>query len=111
MVNNDHPFLVKFVKMYQENEDFQDSLIIQLAHLVLSKMSGHWNPEISVKAMNFFIDSKYHNRKTFSFVSTNLMVPCLLTVQRANGKGRETTIIDIQSKRIKQRLETKLDHS
>ena len=82
MVETDDPFLAKFVKMYQDNEKFQDSLIVQLMYLVLSKMNGHENPEIGVKAMNFFIGAEAHSRKTFDYVSANLLGPTLRVCAR-----------------------------
>lgn len=109
MVETDDPFLVKFVKTYQDNEEFQNSLVVQLMYLVLSKMNGHENPQIGVKALNFFCGAEAHNRATFSYISANLMGPCLRTVQRVNAKARDSALVDVSPETISKRLTKRLD--
>ena len=68
-------FLYDFVEMYTTNKEMQDSLLSALMQVMVSKLNGRQNPELPVKAMNFFIAIDSMSRKTFDFVSANFLGP------------------------------------
>ena len=74
----------------------QDSLLSALMQVMVSKLNGRQNPELPVKAMNFFIAIDSMSRKTFDFVSANFLGPSLRTIQRQNAKNKEPSIICLE---------------
>ena len=74
-VANGDEFLATFINTYKAQPTFRDSLLIALMHVFMSKMNGQTNPELPVKAMNFFIAAEALSRNTFDLVSANLLGP------------------------------------
>ena len=110
LIKNADPFLRTFTKLYEENVKFQSSLMVTLMHAFCAKVNGHKNPQFPVDAMNFFIASESISRKTFNFISENLLGPGLRSVQRTNAKSREELFIHIEKENIKNRLRTRIRH-
>ena len=78
-------FLKNFVPMYQNNVEFCESLIVCILKAFCAKHSGNDKPQFEVKAMNFFIAMDSLSRKSFEFLSANMLGPALRTIQRTNA--------------------------
>lgn len=86
----------------------RDSLLCALMQVYVTKLKGKYNnPELPVKAMNFFIACDATSTKTFDFVSANMLGPCLRTIQRRNVTKRQPSIICISTSDLESRL---VDH-
>ena len=100
---NSGEFLNTLNKTYKRNPKFQDSLLVALMHVFMSKINGEINPAFPVKAMKIFIASESMYRRKFDLVLANLLGPILHTVQRINAKIRGTAIIYCDMNIIKDR--------
>jgi hypothetical protein len=66
-------FITSFLKYYQSNPEFKQSLIVNLLQAFDAKAEEIQNPQYSAKVMNFFLAmTAQGNNKAFDFVSANL---------------------------------------
>jgi hypothetical protein len=74
-------FINKFIAMYKKdksNDDFKNSLVVCLLKAFVAKMSGEeMNPAYSPNIFNFYLALSATSRKSFEFVSGNLLGPAI----------------------------------
>ena len=104
LVQNTDAFLESFVELYKQNKAVRDSALVALLHAFCAKLGGNSNPEFPIKAINFFISLEATSRKSFDFVSANLLGPSLRTVQKQNAKTRKEVFILCDKGVVKERF-------
>ena len=78
-------FIKKFITMYKGkfNDTFKNSLVVCfLLKALFVKMSGELNPVYSPNIFNFYLALSATSRKSFEFVSGNLLGPAIRQIQR-----------------------------
>ena len=77
-------FIEKFITMYKDksNDTFKTSLVVCLLKAFVAKMSGELNPVYSPNVFNFYLALSATSRKSFEFVSGNLLGLAIRQIQR-----------------------------
>ena len=82
--------------MYKDksNDTFKNLLVVCLLKAFVAKMSGELNPVYSPNVFNFYLALSATSRKSFEFVSGNLLGPAIRQIQRRreNHMGRNPFI-------------------
>ena len=85
-------------------DDFCGLLVVGLSKAIIAKMDGFKNLPMSTKVFNFARALKVYNKKSFDFVSTNLVGPCAHTMQIRNDVGHDSSFDDYNLKFIKNKI-------
>ena len=80
-----YSFINKFIVMYKDksNDDFKNSLVVcGLLKTFVAKMSGEMNAVYSQNVFYLYLTLSATSRKSFEFLSGNLLGPAIWQIQR-----------------------------
>ncbi len=98
-------FSTSFLKYYQSNPEFKQSLIVNLLQANVAKAEGIQNPQFSAKVMNFFLAMTAQvNKKTFDFVSANLCQVLLKHIQQIPAAKKSAPFINLSKDEMSVRI-------
>lgn len=87
---NTDPFLERYIDVYNMNESVRSSSVVVLlcCFVACVKANGLRDNHFQAMVMNFFIAVEATPKKSFDFVSANLVGPGIRSIQQNNAKTR-----------------------
>ena len=76
------PMVRKFIKYWESNPDFKESLVVQLLDISISRLSSKNNSRIPTCLMDFFCLIHSFDNKAASIISANLAGPSIRSIFR-----------------------------
>ena len=108
------PFVTKFLKFWEKNPQFRNSMMVELLNVHISRLDGKTNCKIPQRLMDFFCLLHSYDRKSALLVSGNVLGPSLRNMlqnaKRNAGMATEINFIARDKGQMKSILSKHIDH-